>query len=926
MDDHELLLLWGKTCREEDAEDFADRYHPLAFHLLDVAHCALALWDEVLSEKIKGRIAATLCCEQPRARFALAYLAGAHDVGKANPYFQFQPTPLDWLVAQIQAAGLTKPVDPQNKPHNFISTKELIPHFKGSGFWRADRYGACVLAHITGAHHGTFPSAQDYAAWEQNVTGNARWSAARSELLELLRKTLCANDFEFPFTDWPEIEIGSVPLLAGLISVADWLGSSHHFKPAAHRRQPVAIQDYRAESQAKAQLALREFGFRPTPLPTVDRPEFAAFWGFAPNALQRSVIEHTQDLTSPFFLLVEAPMGVGKTESALWASDAAQSIGLNCGFYIALPTQATSNAMHERVKKFLEKRLPDENAIHLQLVHSNAGLSESAKVVFQGLHPLWGIDAETGAREVERVVAASWFCGAKRPLLAPFGVGTIDQSLLGALQTRHWFVRLFALAGKVVIFDEVHAYDTYMGGILATLIGWLKELDCSVILLSATLPTSKRRELLAAWSGQKPKNEAPYPRLTMCLDGQTESIAVSPEELPQKTILITHFSTEELASTLREKLVQGGCAAIICNTVGEAQTLFSALKAELGDFCHDWTLFHARSPFGWRQETEEQILKKFGKKKEQRPFRSVVVATQVIEQSLDLDFDWMASFMAPSDLLLQRLGRLHRHERNEHDDLIVRPSGLETPQFAIIGDAAGDSVPSFGNSAYVYECEILLRSHLLWRDRKTLEIPGEIETIVEQTYSPALPDAPTEEWRKALEDAARKAEKTRRDAIQTAGNVVVNTRGANGQLRTPESICDAPNLDLRDEDDPRTHPQMRAATRNGDPSVRAVCLCGIGDKMYLPDDNGDADLNQEVDFFSKIEPETGRALMDFSVPLSQKTIFHALVDRKVPENWKKSPFLRHARPLIFRDGKCELGNHRVTLDRELGLVFEKISP
>ncbi len=918
----QILLLWGKTCRDENDPDAANKYHPLFFHLLDVAHCAIALWNTVLSEKLRKRIAAALDCDVESARLVFAYLAGAHDVGKANPYFQFQATPLDWLREQIENCGLTQPPDRQNQPHNFVSTKDLIPRF-GSDFWRADEYGATILAHITGAHHGNFPRAEDYAPWAKNVMGNANWTQARGALLEMLRQTLCGDDFEFPFTNWPEKEVGAVAVLAGLISVADWLGSSLHFKVAAKRGEAISMENYLPESRENARLALEEFGFRATPAPQ-KAADFQEFWGFSPNALQSEIIKATQTLNAPFLLLVEAPMGIGKTEGALWASDAAQLAGINRGFYVALPTQATSNAMHERVKDFLSARLPDEGAIHLQLVHGNAPLSEGAPVVFKGLHPLWGEANENGKRDLERVVAASWFCGAKRPLLAPFGVGTIDQSLMGALQTRHWFVRLFGLAGKVVIFDEVHAYDAYMSGILTTLLGWLKELDCSVILLSATLPQNKRSELLATWTDQKLEKEAPYPRLTICRENALQSIEVSRADLTQKTLAIDFLAPENLTAKLRQQLKNGGCAAIICNTVGEAQILFSTLQNELSDFCDDWTLFHARMPFDWRQKREDEILIKFGKKKAGRLKRAIVVATQVIEQSLDLDFDIMFSQMAPSDLLLQRLGRLHRHEADEFKKPIVRPQELEKPQFFVLCEAGGDEVPSFGKSEFVYQREILLRSYLLWHERRKLVIPDDIETLVEQTYTPQPPAAPNENWRVALDEAAHKAENARRQAAQTAGGVVVSTRGAKGKIRKAKDIVDSPDLDLRDPDDPNVHEQMRAATRDGDPSIRAICLCQVGGKLYLPNENGDADLSCEIRSTGEIEPQTARALIGFSVPISRKPIFFALLETQVPENWKKSPFLRYARPLIFRNRGCELGGYSVILDGELGLVWEKI--
>ena len=924
MNENQLLLLWGKTCRDANDPNANSKYHPLFFHLLDVAHCALALWDTVLDDNLKSRVAAALECDVEAARLVFACLAGAHDVGKANPFFQFQATPLDWLRAQIENCGWNQPPDPRNQPHNFVSTKDLIPRF-GGGFWRADAQGAVVLAHITGAHHGTFPRAENYAPWAQNVMGDAQWSRARGELLELLRQTLCGKGFESPFTHWPQRELGAIPLLAGLISVADWLGSSLHFEVAARRDQEISIEDYLPKSRANAQRALDEFGFRATPEPK-KRVDFEEFWQFAPNALQRAVIKVTRDLDAPFLLLVEAPMGIGKTEGALWASDAAQLNRINRGFYVALPTQATSNAMHERVKDFLDRRLPDQSAIHLQLVHGNAPLSDSAPVVFKGLHPMWGEENADGQRELERVVAASWFCGAKRPLLAPFGVGTIDQALMGALQTRHWFVRLFGLAGKVVIFDEVHAYDAYMSGILTTLLGWLKELNCSVILLSATLPHNKRHELLAAWSDQQLADEAPYPRLTMCRANALESIEVSREDVPQKAVAVGFVAPAMLAAKLRQQLQDGGCAAIICNTVGEAQSLFTALKDELGDFCDDWTLFHARMPFAWRQKREAAILGKFGKKKIHRPHRAIVVATQVIEQSLDLDFDLMFSQMAPSDLLLQRLGRLHRHQHDEHQVEIARPQGLRTPQFFVLCEPGDGEVPSFGHSEYVYQREILLRSYLLWRARTSLKIPDDIELLVEQTYAPALPDAPDEKWRVALEESARKAQQARHKAAETAGRVVIATCSANGKLRKAKDVVNAPDLDLRDPDDPNVHIQMRAATRDGDPSVRAICLCQIGEKIYLPDENGAADLICEIDFSQEVNAQTARDLIHFSVPISQKSIYPALIGESVPDSWKKSPFLRHARPLIFYDGARAIGGYNVTLHGELGLVWEKIIP
>jgi len=926
LSEEQLLLFWGKTCRQEDdPQDFESRYHPLLFHLLDVAHVALEMWDTMLPEVFKTHIAAALGCEVGAARIVVGFLAGVHDIGKAIPHFQFQPTPLDWLREGLTNLGFSIPLRCENKPHNYVSAKELRFFLRNpESFWQSDEESEIVLAHITGAHHGTFPNSENYASWNKCVLGDAKWHEARLALLRCLRAALCPPEFVFPFIKWNKSALGAVAQLAGFISVADWIGSSFEIVGRRDETKTPMLAEYRPVSLSRAQKSLSNFGWAKTPQPHETRPDFASFWGFAPNALQEAVINQTRDVTTQFFLLIEAPMGVGKTEAALWASDAAQVAGTGGGFYVALPTQAISNAMHKRVKKFLLKRYQNERAIHMQLVHSHAKLSDDVKIIHRGLEPIH--DSELSPEEAG-VVAASWFCGAKRPLLAPFGVGTIDQSLLAALQTRHWFVRLFGLAGKVIVFDEVHAYDTYMSHLLATLLGWLREIGCSVILLSATLPASKRNELTRAWGGELPLEEASYPRLTWLQgDQQTAtSQGITPGDLEHKTVAVRHLRTDELGRTLREKLQGGGCAAIICNTVVEAQQMFETLRTEIGDIVpeEDWRLFHARMPFGWRKRIEDSVVERFGKQKAGRPRCAVVVATQVIEQSLDLDFDWMASLIAPGDLLLQRMGRLHRHAKDENDQPIERPDLLETPELTVLCDAIGDEVPSFGLSACVYEPEWLLRTWLVWRNRSEVQLPKDIEPLVKAVYAdePQIPDAA---WQSALNAARQAAALKQSKAQETAKKVVVNVRNDNGRLQDPASFVDFPTLDLRDDDDPETHKTLRAATRDGDPSVMVVCLSRHKNQIYLFNDKGEPDTTQRpLDLNKEPTLDLTRKLVELSLSLSNRALFAALCQKKTPAGWKKSPVLRHSRALIFDGNVTEVSGLCLRLDHELGLVIEK---
>jgi len=223
--------------------------------------------------------------------------------------------------------------------------------------------------------------------------------------------------------------------------------------------------------------------------------------------------------------------------------------------------------------------------------------------------------------------------------------------LLSVLQTKHWFVRLFGLAGKVIIFDEVHAYDAYMSTILERLLHWLAELDCTVILLSATLPDAKRKALAKAYSGREDVEYRRYPRITLAqprhypqTQADKRSVCTEIPMMKSRAIDLQFCNTdlEEMTSTLAERLKQGGCAAVICNTVNRSIEVYKHLRGSLEDT--ECLLFHARTLQMWRREREEEVLRKFGKRDPQkkdaegsfinpdRPHRGVLVATQIVEQ------------------------------------------------------------------------------------------------------------------------------------------------------------------------------------------------------------------------------------------------------------------------------------------------------
>lgn len=886
----DYLRLWAKTDKDKKR-----LYHPLLCHMLDVAAVAELVWDCCLSQVLQKRLECSLGAD---ARSKVMFLAGSHDIGKASPGFQKRIPELS------QNSGLPFSKNDLDRPHGFVTAYLLR---KALGSFSA----SAVLSQIAGGHHGIFPRSSNLQLGVDTL-GNKYWDETRWELFQKLAQ---AVGFDLKQTTQKEItDPVVVPTLAGFISVVDWIGSNQDFFPCVVEygsENVIITADYWTKAQNQAQKALEKLGWLPAVVFAKEAKFDAVFKDFTPNPLQTAVIQLASKQNSPYLMIIEAPMGQGKTEAALYAADMAMCKGFARGMYIAMPTQATGNAMFKRVLNDYLRHRGHEGKLNLQLVHGDALLAQMAAAK-EGEVPQFKPTSigEDGNKDGD-VEAQTWFTAKKRPFLAPFGVGTIDQSLLSVLQTRHWFVRLFGLAGKVVIFDEVHAYDAYMSTILERVLHWLAEADCTVILLSATLPETKRKIFVKTYSGRNDVEYKPYPRITLAgscrfPDAQTGSAPLC-AEIPmeeQANIKIRFSSTDlqTLITILTQQLKDGGCAAVICNTVDRSMEVYKHLKDSLKDT--ECLLFHARTLQKWRREREEDVLRKFGKGEKQadgtyanphRPPRAVLVATQVIEQSLDLDFDLMFSEIAPIDLLLQRAGRLHRHLRN-------RPDSLKNPQFIVLCDVTANEPPphSFpGGVEFIYERYILLLTLLILRKRDEIRIPKEIEELVESVYGGKEPDCGNE-WKKALEIAYQKMEGDRLAFTLEARNLLVS------RPMDPSDLIEGFNMQLLDDEDPKVHKTVKAATRLGAPSITVVMLPQDGAIRSNPD-------ILEV-----------RSLLDRSVKLGHRGIFGTLLDQQSPQEWSGNVHLRYSRLLKLNErNQGRVGNYLLTVDDELGVAIEK---
>ncbi|MCP5094611.1 MAG: CRISPR-associated helicase Cas3' [Chloroflexi bacterium] len=881
---------YAKTNRKK-----SDEIHLLLYHLIDVGLVAHAIWQDVLTDSSRQRLAHMLDLTVDECGRFIAFIASLHDLGKAGPAYQKKYAP-DWLKKELADAGLFLHDPNGNKaydksfPHGTVSTwtlTTLLPEMIGM-----DKPFARKIAIAIGGHHGTWP--QPSADRHLNDSQHPQWDIVRRDLVwELMGVFAPPKCVAIPksITD----QNSFLTILSGLVSVSDWVGSRND-ECFDYIDQPMSSRQYAQRAAAKAQEGLQDLGWIGW-RPTGDLPTFAnafAYLNFdAPRDVQKEVIDLARDVEPPALLILEAPTGIGKTETAVYIANSWLQQHKGRGLYVAMPTQATSNQMYGRIGDFLNHRYPDMNK-NYHLVHGQAAwLDELQKEVeLQSV----GDDAKA------RLSAESWFKPRKRTLLAPFGVGTVDQTLMSILQTKHFFVRLFGLSHKVIIFDEVHAYDIYMNTLFHRLLAWLNAIGTSVIILSATLPAKTRHDLVAAYTGKSlPETKADYPALTIANDQRQETISLSkPKSYPLQLDWSVSREPEAIAAFLQEELADGGCTAVICNTVQRAQDVYRAIQQANIVPADELILFHARFPPVWRKEIEAKVLAKFGKEGN-RPHKAIVVATQVVEQSLDLDFDVMVTDLAPVDLILQRAGRLHRHKRDKK----VRHG--HPRRLIITQPHEEDNIPKFEMDKFVYGDYILLRSYLMLRSRAKIVIPEDTVRLIESVYGDLVLTGLPPVWQAALQSALADKENDDRETAARAGRQPV--------LPPDNRRLLSQKMTGLEEDNPEVHTAFRAKTRDIDVSMTLICLHKTAVSVAIYD-------KEDLTLFNLEDPlrsDLPKKLLQNSISIQHKGLINHFTSQQIPFSWQENATLRYCRYVIFEDGECDLPKHTLKLDEQFGL-------
>jgi len=515
-----------------------------------------------------------------------------------------------------------------------------------------------------------------------------------------------------------------------------------------------------------------------------------------------------------------------------------------------------------------------------------------------------------------------WFMSSKRALLAPFGVGTVDQTFISVLRARYSVLRIFGLHRKVVIFDEVHAYDTYMTEIFTCLLAWLRAIGSSAILLSATLPRQTRQMLAQAYQKCEVAStgDVVYPRLTSN-DGKAITVR-SLGAYADRTILLKKIPYDPQASVdsgdsegwlylLRDLLSDGGCAAVICNTVDRAQAIFSQIRSAAIVDDEDLFLLHARMPFCTRAEREGKIKRRFGKLQEEvaQPRRGIVVATQIIEQSLDLDFDLMITDLAPVDLLIQRIGRLQRHQGSQYPP--KRAPKLKTMWCMVCQpqEAPGGELVSFGSDRFIYDEVFMQRTYFALKPLQSLNLPSDSDVLINKVYSPEPLDECNEQENHKISELYRRMVTQEESATLKAHNHMV------GDVDYSNSFSHVSYL----KDDYEVGETARAMTRNIVlPTVHLVCFIGKDGETLLFDGNTPYDPNTIPS--RAILPKILRS----TVAVSKREVVAHFRRQPVNKAWYKQPTIRNAFPVLFENNRYDMGGgNYLILDNDLGLLILK---
>lgn len=1016
--------IWGKTNRVDDSE-----WLPLYVHMADSAAVATKIWDTWVPQGTKDVIARDLGGDEKLARKLAVFLAGVHDIGKATPVFQAKPITFgaeaESFAWKAEKAGLPMIAglrDCNHPTHPIAGEAILEGYLMRVHGW--DRKTARQYACVVGGHHGIPPdkSKVEDAGLEKRRSGldSTEWVAAQDELIGFIAGIAGIGQSEWASLSDIRFSVQSAVLATGLVIMADWIASNSddgmfplvRTDPWTDDDEMSSLLGDREGDDIQSWSGLRSRANRawayvqlphawvPEDVPSSCQELFSTRFRLPEGAKVRPVQEEAVRIANktkqPGIMVIEAPMGEGKTEAALAAAEIlAQRTGRG-GVCVALPTMATTDAMFTRVHHWLEA-LPScdfSNEKTVWLAHGKAQLNNDFRSIIASSHRRFSsVDQDENKwgnprKQIDvppETVVSDWLWGRKKGALANFLVCTVDQVLMGALQMKHVVLRQLAMANKVVIIDECHAYDAYMQEYLKMALEWLGGYRTPVILLSATLPEQQRAEMVEAYlkgwgstecksgsatgkpsilemlragdsqiecngsvhsstpRGEKRVISDAYPLLTYTEGHEIKHVDVKPSGRSMDVRCeIIDDNDEALLGLMDILLADGGCIGVICDTVGRAQQTAELLGGRYGNDLVKLT--HSRFMDIDRMSNERELRGLLGPESTvgngKRPEKLIVVGTQVLEQSLDIDFDALITDIAPVDLIMQRLGRVHRHHRGDGE--CDRPQSLRKATCYIRGIKTWESDgPEFAKRVdSVYEAAALMEALAVLNLRDAVascdqRLPQDIAHTVRSAYGDDRRTLIPSAWLARYDDACAKRDAKRAKKKKKAGTYLLQLVKSMNQNRL---LVDwfSTQVDENDED------KGQRAVRDTQETVEVMLLHECDGEIRLMPWVGNERAGVENgavipttvmpdDAVAKVAAQCAvRLPMGLCLPDKIDALIAALEDGCASEAacWQESPWLAGKLALFLHEKtngfvSSELCGNAIAYSRETGLTYHR---
>lgn len=686
----DITKIWAKTAPKKSLID----------HMLETGIVTECLIDaDGMYRPVLSRLSEITGCDNNKLSAKIVFICAIHDIGKAHPIFQGRD-------AETLEILRRKNLNQASFDTRFRHEQYGANIFDRLSAEDVDIKNSDIISQIIRMHHQKEQKKNsdiDIIKIDDKEKAK-KWRHIQKEIYDYIKNVFHFDNLNLINKNISKSELFVVQnAILGIMITSDWIASNNY----VFDNQPYQnIDEFLKSRKLQALKFLNNEGMIRQQIPVMQ--DFKSAFGFNGRPVQNDVekIVHKNDIKC---MLIESDCGSGKTEAALYAAAVLGNRSGLSGIYMGLPTGVSAEAIQNRVDEFLTSHGMRNTKLYT---------SKSMLLREPDKKPIW--------TDISR-----------QRLLTSSAVGTVDQVMTVARLARFESVRMNGLASKVLIIDEIHAYDTYMLAVIRGLLMICGELGVPVIMLSATLPISTKKGLLGVVGNRDMELHNGYPMISYVTKDGDVYEQVSNQYMPDKKIscklLPILNNNDEIARYAVDAVKDGGCECVIMNTVADAICVYDKIKEKQSDNCKI-ILYHSRMTINARDKKSREILKMCGKDRSERPERAIIVGTQVLEQSLDIDVDYMIIAICPIDLLFQRIGRYHRH--GDEGTIRKRVDVGNTVQVLIPADLS-----NYGGTEYVYEkCYLDATVDTIQEHNNHLLIPSGMPDMINYVYSHASID------------------------------------------------------------------------------------------------------------------------------------------------------------------------------------------